>query len=111
MILGLSVASFPLAHVAISLIGIVAGVVVLAGMLSGRKLAGLWRPAFVFGATVALSLSVFVAVVQALLKIPPLEQAAPTQTEPPFVIAQLVTLVLFVALGFFAVRRFSARSA
>ena len=152
MILGLSTASFTFAHVAISLIGMGAGMVMLAGMLSGRRLAGwteiflltlvatsltgflfparvvglislvalaaailalyvgklsgLWRPVFVIGATLALYLDVFVGVVQAFQKIPALKPLAPTQTEPPFVVAQVATLVIFVALGAFAVRRF-----
>jgi flagellar biogenesis protein FliO len=31
---------------------------------------------------------------------------APTQSEPPFLVAQLVVLLLFVALTIFAVKRF-----
>jgi hypothetical protein len=54
----------------------------------------------------ALYLNVFVGVVQAFQKLAFLKPLAPTQSEPPFVIAQAVVLVLFVALGIVAVRRF-----
>jgi hypothetical protein len=47
-----------------------------------------------------------VLIVQAFQKIPALRDLAPTQTEPPFTLAQLVTLALFIAYTFLAVRRF-----
>jgi flagellar biogenesis protein FliO len=31
---------------------------------------------------------------------------APTQSEPPFLVAQLIVLVLFIVLGVFAVKKF-----
>jgi hypothetical protein len=55
---------------------------------------------------VALYLNSFVLVVQSFLKIPFLTALAPTGTEPPFAVAQLVVLVLFVVLGYRAVRGF-----
>jgi hypothetical protein len=48
--------------------------------------------------------------VQAFLKIPILNALAPTQAEPPFVVAQGVVLVIFLALGIFAVRSFRPQS-
>ena len=57
------------------------------------------------GAVLALYLNVFVAVVQAFQKLPPL---APTQSEPPFLIAQLVVMAIFIVLGVVAVKRFHA---
>jgi hypothetical protein len=45
-------------------------------------------------------------VVQLFLKVPAINALAPTQAEPPFAIAQLVTLLIFVIMGFLAVRRF-----
>jgi hypothetical protein len=54
----------------------------------------------------ALYLIVFVLIVQALLKVPALNAAAPTQSEPPFFIAELTALVLFAALGVVATMRF-----
>ncbi len=158
MILGMSTATFTLVHVVISLIGILAGGVVLAGMIAGRRLGGLnavflvttvitsvsgfffpsasfgpphvlgvislvalavalfalygrrlagsWRAIYAASAVLALYLNVFVAIVQAFQKLPPLKALAPTQAEPPFVVAQAVVLVAFVISGFLAVRRF-----
>jgi uncharacterized membrane protein SirB2 len=60
----------------------------------------------VISAVVALYLNVFVLVVQSFLKVPALKALAPTQKEPPFLVAQLVVLALFVVLGIFAVKRF-----
>jgi predicted MFS family arabinose efflux permease len=55
---------------------------------------------------IALYLNVFVFIVQAFMKVPVLKAMASTQSEPPFLVAQLVALALFVVLGIFAVRRF-----
>jgi MFS family permease len=72
----------------------------------GYHLAGSWRWIYVIGSVLALYLNVFVLVVQSFLKIPDLNRLAPTQTEPPFLIAQLLVVALFVFLGVLAVRRF-----
>jgi hypothetical protein len=69
-------------------------------------LAGLWRLAYVITATAALYLNVFVLVVQSFLKIPTLNNFAPTGSEPPFAITQLVVLLAFIAGGVLAARRF-----
>ena len=158
MILGISTSTFTLVHVVLSLVGIFAGLVVLFGMFSSKRLtgwtalflattvltsvtgfffpldhllpshivgilslvvlavailalyayhlAGSWRWIYVAGAVVALYLNVFVGVVQAFQKVPPLSALAPTQSEPPFVITQVVVLLVFIALGVFAVRSF-----
>ena len=158
MILGLSVGAYTMLHVAISLLGIIAGLVVVALMilgrmaravtalflvasiltdvtgyffhsksfgpphvvgaislvvlaialfaLYGRKLAGAWRGTWVVCAVIGLYLNVFVAVVQAFGKLPALHDLAPNGTEPPFAVAQGLTLVLFVVLGVAAFRRF-----
>jgi hypothetical protein len=45
-------------------------------------------------------------VVQAFQKLPFLQPLAPTQSEPPFVVAQAVVLLVFIALGVLAVIRF-----
>jgi len=134
-------------HVALSLIGIVAGLLVLYGLLNGISypgwtalflattiltsitgfpippfgfdppravgtlslvllaiavcafyafhLAGTWRWVYVVTATAALYLNCFVAVVQAFEKVPFLQSLAPTQSEPPFLIAQAIVLALF----------------
>src|SRR6516164_1266637 len=145
-------------HVALSLIGIVSGLVVLYGLLIGRplgawtaiflvatiltsltgfplapfgfdparavgvislvllaaavvafyafRLAGPWRWVYVVAATTALYLNVFVGVVQAFQKLPFLQPLAPTQSEPPFQITQLVVLAIFIVLGVVALVRF-----
>jgi hypothetical protein len=160
MILGLSTTTFTSVHVALSLIGIVSGVIVLYGMVRAVRLdgwtalflattvltsvtaflfpstsfgpahvvgvlslaalaaaivalyffrlAGPWRWIYIVGAVLALYLSVFVAVVQAFQKLPPLAGLAPTQSEPPFLIAQLVVMAIFIVLGVVAVKRFHA---
>jgi hypothetical protein len=150
-------------HVALSLIGIVSGLVVLYGLLTGKALsgwtalflaatiltsatgfplppfgfdppraigilslillviavsayylfhlAGLWRWVYVVTAMAALYLNCFVLVFQGFLKVQVLHDLAPTQSEPPFLAAQGAVLILFVVLGFFAVRKFHPRTA
>jgi hypothetical protein len=71
-----------------------------------NRLAGPWRWIYVITALVALYLNVFVAVVQSFQKLPPLAALAPTQSEPPFVVAQVAVMAIFIALGVLAVRRF-----
>ena len=160
MILALSTSTFTMVHVALSLIGIVSGIIVLHGMVGARKLegwtalflattvltsvtaiffpstsfgpahvvgvlslvvlaaaivalyffrlAGPWRWIYIVGAVLALYLNVFVAVVQAFQKLPPLAARAPAQSEPPFLVAQLVVMAIFIVLGVVAVKRFHA---
>jgi hypothetical protein len=145
-------------HVALSLIALVAGLVVLYGLLQGRALrgwmelflvtliltsvtgfplppfgldpprmvgilslvllavavlaiyvfrvSGPWRWIFVVTAMAALYLDAFVGVIQAFAKLPALHELAPTGSEPPFLIAQVIVLVFFVVLGFLAARWF-----
>src|ERR1700716_3675476 len=116
MIFGMSVATFTLVHVALVLVGIftgfffprdrvlpalIVGVISLAVLavaicaLYERHLAGSWRWIYVVGAVLALYLNVFVGVVQAFQKLALLAPLAPTQSEPPFVVAQVVVLVIF----------------
>lgn len=158
MILGMSLSTFTLFHVILSLIGIFAGVIVVAGMLGSKllngwvaiflattvltsvtgfffpsdkilpshivgilslvvlalailafyvyHLVGSWRWIYVVASVVALYFNVFVGVVQAFGKVSFLHAQAPTQSEPPFVVAQSVVLLIFVALGFKAIRSF-----
>src|SRR6266404_3849400 len=63
-----------------------------------RHLSGEWRWIYVVTAMIALYLNVFVGVVQAFEKVPALKAMAPTQTEPPFRLTQLVALALFLVL-------------
>src|SRR6187397_2023612 len=158
MIAGLSIDNFTNLHVAISLVGIVSGLIVLAGMLRARRLpgwtalflvttiltsvtgfmfpisgftpgivfglisivilvialaalylkqlSGAWRWIYVTTALAALYLNVFVLIVQSFQKVPALQKLAPTQSEPPFLIAQGAALIAILILGALAVRRF-----
>jgi len=75
------------------------------------RLAGPWRWIYVAGAVVALYFNVFVGVVQAFQKLSFLQPLAPTQSEPPFLVAQAAVLVIFIALGIVAVRLFHPEKA
>jgi hypothetical protein len=71
-----------------------------------RQLAGAWRWLYVISATLALYLNVFVLIVQSFQKVPALKALAPTQSEPPFLVAQLLALIIFVVLGILAAIKF-----
>jgi len=71
-----------------------------------KHLAGAWRWIFVIGAVICLYFNLFVAVVQAFEKIPGLHALAPTQTEPPFKLTQLIVLLVSVLLAIVAAIRF-----
>ncbi len=158
MILGMTLSTFTLVHVLLSLAGIGSGLIVLFGMLAGRRLDGwtalflittvltsvtgflfqvehilpshivgiislvvlavailaryplhlarAWRWIYVVTAVLALYLNSFVAVVQSFMKIYALHELAPTQKEPPFLVAQVAVMAIYIVLGFFAVRKF-----
>ncbi len=158
MMLGMSLSTFTTVHVIISLVGIGAGLIVLFGMLSSKRLDGLtalfllmtvltsvtgfmfpfthltpghkvgfislvvlliailarysfhmvgkWRWIYVVTAIIAEYLNVFVLVVQSFEKVPALHAMAPTGSEPPFLIAQLVVMAIFIVLTIFAVKKF-----
>jgi hypothetical protein len=72
----------------------------------GRHLAGGWRRTYVITAMIALYLNVFILIVQLFEKAPALMALAPTQSEPPFKVTQLVVLALFVALTIAAAKKF-----
>jgi hypothetical protein len=74
--------------------------------LYSYKLAGSWRWIYVVTALCALYLNVFVGVVQTFQKVPFFHALAPTQTEPPFLVAQGVVLIAFVAFGVAAARKY-----
>jgi len=100
---------FPVDHLLPShVVGVVSLVVLAVAILAryGRRLSGAWRPIYVICAAVALYLNVFVGVVQAFLKVSALHALAPRQTEPPFLLAQLVVLALFIVLAVLATKRF-----
>ena len=70
------------------------------------NLAGVWRKVYVICASPALYFNLFVLVVQAFLKVPALHAMAPTQAEPPFVVAQVAVLILIALLATLAVIKF-----
>jgi hypothetical protein len=76
-----------------------------------KHLAGPWRWIYVIGAVISLYFNVFVLVVQLFEKIPALHAMAPTQTERPFKLTQLVVLALFIVLGVIAAIRFRPEAA
>ena len=101
--------AFPFEHLLPShIIGMLSLFVLAIAVLARYPLhlAGAWRWIYVVCAVVALYLNVFVAVVQAFLKVPALKELAPTQKEPPFLVAQLVVMAVFVVLAIFAVKKF-----
>jgi hypothetical protein len=158
MVLGMSLATYTLIHVLISLVGIGTGLIVVCGLLTDRRLdswtaiflittvltsitgfgfpfthltpgiivgilslvvltpailgryafglSGGWRATYVIGSMIGLYLNVFVLIAQSFEKVAFLHTLAPTQKEPPFLVAQLLALILFVALTVLAVKRF-----
>jgi uncharacterized membrane protein SirB2 len=89
-------------------IGIISLVVLAVAILARyvSRLEQAWRWIYVVFAMLALYLNVFVAVVQSFLKIPALKAAAPTQKEPPFLVAQLIVMAAFIVLGVLAAKKF-----
>ncbi|MEJ8572731.1 hypothetical protein [Microbaculum marinum] len=70
---------------------------------------GAWRWIFVVTAVAALYLNVFVLIVQAFQKIGFLNALAPTQSEPPFLVAQAAALLAFLIAGYLAAVRIPPR--
>jgi hypothetical protein len=79
-------------------------------MVQSTAARGAWRRIYVVCAAIALYLNVFVGVVQAFQKVPALATLAPKQTELPFVVTQLVVLVLFIVLTIGAAKGFRGES-
>src|SRR5208282_3734917 len=92
--------------------GIIVGIVslvVLAVAIPARyvkHLAGAWRKIYAVTATIALYLNVFVLVAQLFMKVPSLHVLAPTGSEPPFLISQVVVMAIFIALTITAAIKF-----
>jgi len=87
----------------------VASLVAFALALSARygfRLAGAWRWIYALGLVIGLWFLVVVLIAQAFKKVPALTAMAPTQAEPPFLVAQLVALVIFAWLAIAAARKF-----
>jgi hypothetical protein len=92
--------------------GIVIGVlsililIVAVVALYSKNLSGGWRGTYVITAMLAQYFNFFVLIVQSFEKVPSLHALAPTGSEAPFKIVQLLVLVLFVALTVLAFKRF-----
>ena len=100
---------FPVEHLLPShIVGILSLAVLAIALLAryARHMERSWRWIYVICAVLALYLNVFVAVVQSFLKIPAVHALAPTQKEPPFLVAQLIVMAIFVVIGILAVKRF-----
>ena len=95
------------------IVGVIELVLVVAAALAlyGRHLARPWGGLYDVTLVLAVYLNFFVAVTQAFLKVGFLHTLAPTGKEPPFLIAQLLTLAVFVLIGVLAFRRFPIRTA
>jgi hypothetical protein len=89
-------------------IGILSLVVLAVALLARYSfhLAGVWRRTYVVSAVISLYLNVFVLIAQLFLKVPALHDLAPTQSEPPFQIAQAICLVVFIGIAIAAALRF-----
>jgi len=111
-----AVTGFPLAPFGLDparIVGIILLVLMAAAVLAlyAFHLAGAWRWIYVVTAVAGLYLNCFVGVVQAFQKLAFLRALAPTQSEPPFLIAQVAVLVALVVLGVLAVVRFHPQAA
>jgi len=100
---------FPVEHLLPSHVVGILSLAILAFAIPARyrfKMAGSWRWIYVVGSALALYLNVFVLLVQSFEKVPALKALAPTQKEPPFLVAQVCVLLLFATLTIFATVRF-----
>lgn len=88
--------------------GIISSLLLLVALfaLYRQKLTGRWRTIYVVTALIALYLNVFVLIAQSFQKVAFLNIYAPTGSEPPFLIAQVATLIVFVLLGWLALKRY-----
>jgi hypothetical protein len=100
---------FPVDHLLPSHVVAILSLVVLAVAILARyalHLSGAWRSTYVVTAAIALYLNVFVLVVQTFMKVPAVHALAPTQKEPPFLIAQVIVMLIFIGLTILAVKKF-----
>ena len=100
---------FPVAHFlpshGVGILSLIALAVAIVALYKFHLARG-WRRTYVICSVVALYFNCFVLVVQSFEKVPALKALAPTQAEPPFAIAQLLVLALFVYAETQAARRF-----
>lgn len=104
---------FPFEHLLPSHVVGIISLVVLAVAIIARypmHMVRAWRSTYVVSAVLALYLNFFVLVAQTFMKVPAVHALAPTQKEPPFLIVQLIVMVIFIVLGVFAVKKFRMES-
>jgi hypothetical protein len=65
-----------------------------------------WRRTYAITAMIALYFNVFVLIAQIFEHVPTFHALAPTGTETPFKVAQLLLLVLFIVLTTAAAKKF-----
>lgn len=101
--------AFPVQHIlpshVLGILSLIALAIAIVARYS-KHMAGGWRRTYVISALIALYFNCFVLVAQSFMKVPALHALAPTQKEPPFAIAQLLVMTLFVVLTTLAVKRF-----
>jgi hypothetical protein len=105
---------FPFDHLLPShIVGIISLVVLLIAIVARYSfgLDGPWRWIFIITAVVAQWFNLFVLVVQSFQKIDLLRVMAPTQSEPPFQIAQGAVLIVMIVLAAAALRKFHPQTA
>lgn len=90
------------------IVGAIALVVLMATLLAQYvfHFAGPWRAVYAVGLVASLYFLLFVLIAQAFNKIGVLHRLAPTQSEAPFAVAQVILLALMVWVGFRALRAF-----
>jgi hypothetical protein len=89
-------------------LGILSLIVIVIAIIARRRsqTSGVWRGTYVISSILALYFNFFVLIVQSFQKIPSLHALAPTQTEPPFKLAQLITLIIVIALTTMAFKKY-----
>jgi hypothetical protein len=89
-------------------LGLLSLVVLVIAIIARRraKTSGMGRGTYVISSILALYLNFFVLIVQSFQKIPSLHALAPTQTELPFKLAQLITLIIVVAVTIVAIKKY-----
>jgi hypothetical protein len=100
---------FPFHHLLPShVLGIISLVMLAIAIIArySMHMAGGWRKTYVITAAISLYLNVFVLVAQAFMKVPALNAVAPTQSEPPFLISQVLVTLIFIVLTIFAAIKF-----
>jgi hypothetical protein len=95
------------------IVGVIS-LVLLALAIASRyafHLAGAWRRIYSVTAVLSLWLNVFVLIAQLFMKVPALHPLAPTGSEPPFLIAQTVVMIIFIVLTVLAAKNFRGDAA